>query len=129
MEAFQEVLEEYGDRIIPSNHPVSQYVQNITERIINSAGLGRMKCYALLEVTETAEFSTPPSMRSSDGKEASHNVSDAHQPEEITVAKNDIASVSEDQEWEIFVVRGDSTIDAFVLPGLYIAYTLLAFVH
>jgi beta-xylosidase len=44
MQAYQEVMQQYGRRILPPNHPYSQFVRRVAKRLVHVSGMeGGMK--------------------------------------------------------------------------------------
>ncbi|KAG0330493.1 hypothetical protein BGZ99_003064 [Dissophora globulifera] len=41
-EAYKQVMAQFGNHIVPSNHPYTQYVKRVASRIIKAAGLGHL---------------------------------------------------------------------------------------
>lgn len=103
LESFNDIIKQYGDKVVPANHPVSKYVQQVAERIISSARLGHVKGYG-----QAATADPFASVFAGD---------DIFDPDPTKFGGSGSGSIAENDEWEVFVINEDSTRNAFVLPG------------
>lgn len=101
-------MHEYSDKLIPQSHPVSKYVQKIAERIVSSAGLGHVKGY-----------SPSPSSSSPFAIFGGDDVFDPDSTKFSGTSGGKDESVAINDEWEVYVINDDKTMNAFVLPGVF----------
>lgn len=43
IEAYREVMHQFGGRILPQNHPYSRFVRRVAQRLVNVSGMESMK--------------------------------------------------------------------------------------
>lgn len=43
IQAYNEVMSQYGARILPKNHPYSKFVRRVAQRLVNVSGMEDMK--------------------------------------------------------------------------------------
>ncbi|KAG8844331.1 hypothetical protein FRB96_003090 [Tulasnella sp. 330] len=93
-------MQKYGDQILPADHPITLEVVRVASRIITAANLGEVK-------------NAPPPQ----SEQVGAGILNAAY---ATWGKTGISSEGQKrlrQEWEVFVIRDDSTPNAFVTGG------------
>jgi hypothetical protein len=96
-------LSEYSDRLLPPNHPTSRRVRAVATRLVEGAGLGRMKSGGELSAVE----GRVPANKDLDFSELMFGGGSGQ--EEVRQGK--------EVEWEVYVIDDRQTKNAFVLPG------------
>lgn len=43
IQAYNEVMHQYGSRILPKSHPYSKFVSRVAQRLVNVSGMEDMK--------------------------------------------------------------------------------------
>lgn len=90
-------MQQYKNQILPSNHPISRYVENVAQKLVTSAELGHVKGYGTpSRASETPSFSQ-----------------DSWNPDEERALATTVAK----EEWTVHVINDPKTRNAFVLPG------------
>ncbi|KAG8988562.1 hypothetical protein FRB94_001893 [Tulasnella sp. JGI-2019a] len=92
------VIEQHGDNILPSDHPLTREIARVASRIITAANLGEVKGAPQTDVPGAGILST--AYVTFKGGLSSHGVATAE--ERLR------------QEWEVFVIKEDDTPNAFV---------------
>ncbi|KZP00946.1 hypothetical protein CALVIDRAFT_475483 [Calocera viscosa TUFC12733] len=97
-ESFKQIMQEVSPKLLPANHPLVRYCQNIAGRIVSAAGLGT--------VVPGGTHGVKPERKMRWGSE------------DMESADADFGSKMTDESiWEIFVINDADTPNAFVLPG------------
>ncbi|KAJ7211143.1 peptidase family M48-domain-containing protein [Mycena pura] len=96
-QALEETLKQFEGRILPLDHPITQAVRRITQRIIAASNLGHLK----------GDFPEP---EPPDFWSANSGFSAAEIPHPPTI--------NPDQEWVVLVVNDMEFVNAFAAPGL-----------
>ncbi|KAF8335338.1 peptidase family M48-domain-containing protein, partial [Cantharellus anzutake] len=91
-ETFQQIIHQYKGHILPSHHPLTKYVVNVAERILEATSLGHVKGHNTLSSSTDL-------------------VDDVWRPD-----GDRLSSPVSNDEWEVYVID-DDTRNAFVLPG------------
>lgn len=95
-DSFNEIMAQYEHSLLPASHPTSRFVREVAEQIISSAGLGHMKSSGGVSAHISSAFNA------------------AWNPDE---GSHEPAGAAANDEWEVYVIKDDSTRNAFVLPG------------
>ncbi|KAF8321362.1 hypothetical protein DL93DRAFT_2093982 [Clavulina sp. PMI_390] len=121
LETFKQIMQEHGSNVLPQSHKLSRFVQSIAERIISSSNLGHVKGYETF-APPAASFSDSPyhfpgvQMETAGGGDLFDP--DSNKGGVFGASRNDdAASITDNEEWEVFVIHDDKTRNAFVLPG------------
>jgi metalloendopeptidase OMA1, mitochondrial len=97
-ENFKQILQEVGPHLLPPNHPLVQYCQKIAGRIVTSAGLGVVV----------------PGGTHQAHKQQNRGWGVVGVEEDESGLGNEM---TDESQWEIFVIDDPKTPNAFVIPG------------
>ncbi|RCI02477.1 hypothetical protein CU098_011327 [Rhizopus stolonifer] len=88
IQAYKEVMHEYGRRILPPNHPYSQFVRRVAKRLVRVSGMDHMKWeFHVVDSPERNAFVLPgDGMAAVLGHEISHQLA-RHSAEKLSFAK------------------------------------------
>jgi hypothetical protein len=96
-------LSEYSNALLPPNHPTTKRVRAVAKRLVEGAGLGRMKSGGELGAIE----GRVPAQKELDFNELMFGGGQGEA--EVSQGK--------EVEWEVYVIDDKKTKNAFVLPG------------
>ncbi|EKM77197.1 hypothetical protein AGABI1DRAFT_122219 [Agaricus bisporus var. burnettii JB137-S8] len=102
----QETKNEWGNKILPPNHPLSLHVRKVTSRILKSSDLGHI----------IGEAPTPPP------------ISPFGFADEVWKPSDDYGAAasytySPQKEWDVVVVNDKRVVNAMATPGLILVFT------
>ena len=99
------IMQEYGNRMLPANHPVTKHVTDIVRRIVTSSGLGIIH--------------GDPAHVVPVGNDFNDGLQDHHDPRlRVDVGTQSDSPAAKTQEWTVYVVQ-DATPNAFTTFGMH----------
>ncbi|GLB43055.1 putative peptidase family M48 [Lyophyllum shimeji] len=111
--AREQTLQEYRERTLPYNHPISRHVRRVVSRILAASNLGHIRG----EPPE-AHFNAPATYHAEAGEEAPWDPDTRFQS-----PSGNVGPYGHQKEWDVIVVNDPKMINAQALPGLIIVYT------
>ncbi|KAJ7596046.1 peptidase family M48-domain-containing protein [Mycena floridula] len=92
-----QVLKEFGDHILPFNHPLSRQVREVASRILTASNLGVVKGENLASSQQQDDIWNPDDGSSS-----------------LETSPSDLSQ----REWQVIVINDPKLVNAFAVPGL-----------
>jgi len=105
-EAHEQLVQEYGSRILPENHPLHRHVHRVVARILEASNLGVLKSSA-----PSAAKARAPSLQ------------DVWDPDADSGRQENLVPGVGGREWQLMVVNDDKMVNAAASYGNIIVYT------
>lgn len=105
-EAYHQLVDEYGPRILPETHPLHRHVYRVVTRILEASNLGVLKS----SVQSAAKARAPLQQ-------------DVWDPDADAGRQEELAPGLGGREWQLMVVNDDKMVNAAASYGNIIVYT------